>query len=157
MERVGLHLTILFLTLWVSLSVSALDWNWDYEIEGKGTGVQGTYLVKVTVISKKAMMDDATFERCAIHGVLFRGFESKEYRQQQKPMAKDVDKDHRHKAYFEFFFNKDFRLFANIVDGSKQLRMKNKKYHITATIVVYKDILRHKLEDDGIIKRFDDI
>lgn len=157
MRRVGQYLTILFLALLASTSAYAADWKWDYEIEGEGTGVQDTYLVKVTVISKKATVDDATLRKCAIHGVLFRGFESKEYRQQQKPMAKDADKDQQYKAYFEDFFNKDLKPFASVVDDSRQLRMKNKKYHVSATIVVNKETLRHRLEDDGIIKRLNDI
>jgi hypothetical protein len=34
--------------------------------------------------------------------------------------------------------------------------MKDKKYHITVTIQVFKEKLRQQLEDDGIIKRLND-
>ena len=156
MKRTLLYQAILYIMLLTSTTVSAADWKWDYEIEGAGTGVQDTYLINITVISKKPAVDDDTFRRCAIHGVLFRGFESKQFRQKQKPMIGDTNVEQAHKEYFDTFFNGDLTSFAQIVDGSRQMRMKDKKYHITVTIQVFKEKLRQQLQDDGIIKRLND-
>lgn len=150
------RLTALSFAFIAVLSTPASNWKWDYEIEGAGTGVQDTYLIKTTVVSKKPTLDDVVFLRCAIHGVLFRGFESKQYRQSQKPIIKDEQTEQDHKDYLDSFFNGDLTSFAQIVDGTRTMMMKDKKYHITLTIQVYKELLRHKLEDDGIIKRLND-
>lgn len=130
--------------------------KWTYEIEGAGTGVQTTYLVKVTVVSKKPAVDDETFVECAVHGVLFRGFESKDYRQKQRPMVGNLMVEQDNKEYFDAFFDGNLTQFAQIVDGSRQIRKKEKRYYITATIQVFKEELRHKLENDGIVKRIND-
>lgn len=142
--------------LLTSTMVSAADWKWDYEIEGAGTGVQETYLVNVTVVSKKPSLDDETFMRCAIHGVLFRGFESEQFRQKQKPMIEEAQTEQDQKAFFDEFFNGDLAPFSEIVEGSRRMRMKDKKYHITVTIQIFKEKLRRQLEDSGIIKRLND-
>ena len=50
-------LLLTLVMLFAAFSISAKDDKVEpltYEIEGAGTGVQGTYLVKVTVISKKS-------------------------------------------------------------------------------------------------------
>ncbi|MBS7396611.1 MAG: hypothetical protein KIG35_08035, partial [Prevotellamassilia sp.] len=46
----------------------------EYDITSAGSGVQGTYLVKVYVNSKKKDLVDADLKYAAVHGVLFRGF-----------------------------------------------------------------------------------
>ena len=55
------YATIALLSLLLPISAIAADnGNLSYEIEGAGTGMQGTYLVKVTVISKKKKVDKKT-------------------------------------------------------------------------------------------------
>lgn len=48
-----------------------------YDIEGVETGLQGTYLVKVYVYTKKSSVTTEEFKFAAVHGVIFRGFERK--------------------------------------------------------------------------------
>ena len=62
----------------------------DYNIEGAGTGTQGTYLVKVTVITKDKKVSDDAIKRAAVHGVLFRGFTDTTVRRTQKPLAGSI-------------------------------------------------------------------
>lgn len=67
-------MTILF--VFICIGAYAGDDLLKYEIEGEGVGVQGTYLVKVTVIQKKSKLDIDVIKKCAVHGVLFKGFSS---------------------------------------------------------------------------------
>ena len=62
-------MTILF--VFICIGAYAGDDLLKYEIEGEGVGVQGTYLVKVTVIQKKSKLDIDVIKKCAVHGVLY--------------------------------------------------------------------------------------
>ena len=79
-------MTILF--VFICIGAYAGDDLLKYEIEGEGVGVQGTYLVKVTVIQKKSKLDIDVIKKCAVHGVLFKGFSSQTSRTRQKPLNK---------------------------------------------------------------------
>ncbi len=125
-----------------------------YEIIGAGTGVQGTYLVNVTVISKKKNPDDNLIKRVAVHGVLFKGFSSKEYRQMQKPLAGSASNEAQHADFYKGFFSESGNAanYASIIDGSRKVVKSGKKYRITVTLSVNKDELRSYLESLGIMK-----
>ncbi len=56
-------MTILF--VFICIGAYAGDDLLKYEIEGEGVGVQGTYLVKVTVIQKKSKLDIDVIKKCA--------------------------------------------------------------------------------------------
>ena len=66
-------ITLFLCFLFSAITVSAGD-VLNYEIEGAGVGTQGTYLVKVWVVSKKNKPNLNLIKKCAVHGVLFRGF-----------------------------------------------------------------------------------
>ena len=70
------------------------------EIEGEGVGAQGTYLVKVTVIQKKSKLDADVIKKCAVHGVLFKGFSSQTSRTRQKPLAGSMVVEQQHSGLF---------------------------------------------------------
>lgn len=78
-------MTVLF--VFICIGAHADDAPLKYEIEGEGVGAQGTYLVKVTVIQKKSKLDADVIKKCAVHGVLFKGFSSQTSRTRQKPLA----------------------------------------------------------------------
>lgn len=126
----------------------------DYQIEGAGTGSQGTYLVRVSVLTKKSKVLDDEIGRCAVHGVLFRGFANKEARQQQKPLAGSPMVEQQNKSFFEDFFGKanTYVNYYQIVSGSRQVVKVGKQYKVTGTVTVAKDQLRKDLQDAGIIK-----
>lgn len=124
----------------------------NYEIEGAGTGVQGAYLVKVTVTSKKTSITDDEIGRCAVHGVLFRGFSSKEHRQMQKPLAGTALNEQQHRDFYDDFFKSAYKSYVQTVSGSRQVLKAGKEYRITATVSVAKEQLHRDLESAGIIK-----
>lgn len=131
----------------------------DYTLEGNGTGAQGTYLVKVSIISKDKKPLTALLSRCAVHGVLFRGFSSKEMRQAQKPLAGSAAAEAAHADYFKKFFEDDgpAKSYAEEVAGSRSVVKEGKRYRVTAVMTVNKEQLRKDLEDAGVIKGLNSI
>lgn len=125
----------------------------EYELVGDGIGKQGTYLVKVTIITKKNNPNDNLLKLSAVHGILFRGF-SNSKGNHQKPLtggpaseSQDID------FYRDFFSNKgSAKDFANLIDGSRSVVRSGKKYRVSATLSVNKDALRKYLEDAGVLK-----
>ncbi|MBR5332790.1 MAG: hypothetical protein IKV32_05815 [Muribaculaceae bacterium] len=149
---------LLLMTLFFSLSIfSVKGENYtgvDYEIEGAGVGAQGTYLVKVTVISKKSKVQNAQIARCAVHGVLFRGFANKELRQNQKPLAGGPASEAQHADFYKEFFaeNGMSKNYVSAVNGSQKVIKSGKEYKISAIVSVNKDQLVSDLKAAGVIK-----
>lgn len=125
-----------------------------YKIEGAGTGVQGTYLLRVTVTAKKAndVTDDALM-RGALHGVLFRGFNSQQNRQNQRPMAGNAMAEQQYKDFYTDFFHDDFRNYAYTSSESRTVMKVGKTYEVSALVTVSKDQLRSYLESQGVLKK----
>ena len=60
-----------------------------YQVEATGaTGAQGTYVVKTWVVTKNKKISDAEIGKCAVHGVLFKGFSNAKTRQHQKRVSR---------------------------------------------------------------------
>ena len=59
-----------------------------YEINCAGSGTQGYYIVKVkATVEKKGDISEALLKRCAVHGVLFRGYGPGQGCTSQPPMT----------------------------------------------------------------------
>lgn len=150
----------LFLCLMVcSLACMADDKLPEYALEGAGTGAQGSYLIKISLISKDKKPDDSKLLRAAVHGVLFKGFNNKELRQHQKPLAGSPAVEAQHPDYFNSFFADGgaYTNYADVVSGSRQVMKTGKKYRVTVTVTVYKDQLRKDLESAGVLKGLNSI
>ena len=131
MKFVGrIIMTILF--VFICIGAYAGDDLLKYEIEGEGVGVQGTYLVKVTVIQKKSKLDIDVIKKCAVHGVLFKGFSSQTSRTRQKPLAGSMVVEQQHQDYFDVFFQKggSYINFANMI---------GENLSVTNNVVIMKD------------------
>ena len=128
----------------------------EYDITSAGSGVQGTYLVKVYVNSKKKYLVDADLKYAAVHGVLFRGFSGSNGKPGQRPLAGSATVESQHADYFNAFFNKEkaYLRYADVVVGSyERMKMASKKcYKIGAVVQVQKDQLRKDLEKAGVIR-----
>lgn len=127
----------------------------EYEIVGAGSGTQGTYLVKVYVISKKNKPDADLLKKCAVHGVLFRGFAGTNSRMRQKALAGGPLAEQQHSDFFGPFFSDDgaYRNYADMVTSQYEVvKVAKKQYRIGTTISVQKDQLRKDLEQAGVIK-----
>lgn len=126
----------------------------EYQIEGAGTGAQGTYLVNVWAMSKDARMTEAELARCAVHGVLFRGFSNPEIRQSQKPLATDASAEATFADFFSRFFADGgaYLKYVEVVQQSRKVLKNGKQYKVSSTVTVNKEQLRKDLEAAGIIK-----
>lgn len=145
------RILMMILSVCVCLGVSAND-PLKYEIEGAGVGEQGTYLVKVTVIQKKNKLDADLAKKCAVHGVLFRGFTGERVR--QKPLAGSAVAEQQHQDYFDIFFGKGgaYLGFANIVGENVSVVKMGKQYRVSTVVSVAKEALYQELVSAGIIK-----
>ena len=145
-------MTILF--VFICIGAYAGDDLLKYEIEGEGVGVQGTYLVKVTVIQKKSKLDIDVIKKCAVHGVLFKGFSSQTSRTRQKPLAGSIVVEQQHQDYFDVFFQKggSYINFANMIGENLSVVKMGKQYRISAVVSVAKDALYQELVSAGVIK-----
>lgn len=130
------------------------DQTLSYDIEGAGTGAQGTYMVKVTVIGKNKKPAEELIKRCAVHGVLFRGFANKELRQNQKPLAGSAANEAQHTDFYKDFFaeNGTATAYAQIVTGSRQVVKAGKEYRVSDVVIVNKDQLLKDLQSAGVVR-----
>lgn len=145
----------LFLFLLLQTIGAYADNVLNYEIVGAGVGTQGTYLVKVWVVSKKNKPNLNLIKKCAVHGVLFRGFVNEDKRGGQKPLAGNSSVEQSNKSYFEKFFQDEgfYRNYVTMVSDSYEIvKTKKKEYRIGATLSVSSDQLRKQLTNDGIIR-----
>lgn len=144
------HITFLLLLL-VTLTASAGDI--DYQIAGAGSGTQGTYLVSVSIVSKKGTVKDDDFKYGAVHGVIFRGFTGAERQPSQRPMAPATAESERAEFFKPFFDEGAYANYASVVPGSyTRTKLSKGGYRVTATLSVQKDELRHALERAGAIR-----
>jgi hypothetical protein len=152
-------LLLFFVCIFGCIVSANADNQLEYEIEGNGNGVQGTYLVKVSLLSKKNNPNSSELARCAVHGVLFRGFSNPEQHQTQKPLAGSAAVEAQHADYFNQFFADGgaFQKYVAEVSGSRHVVKVGKQYRVTATVTVNKDLLRKDLEDAGVLKGLNSI
>ena len=126
-----------------------------YQIEGTGTtAAQGTYNVRTTVVTKNKKISDVLIAKCAVHGVLFKGFANEQARQHQKPLAGSPMVEKEHADFFEAFFqdNGCYMSYAQMVSSSRSVVKAGKEYKVSAIVTVAKEQLRKDLEAQKILK-----
>lgn len=150
----------LFLFLLLQLVVSAFAYDLpEYEIRGAGiTGAQGTYVVDITVTAGKKMTDEV-LKQCAIHGVLFKGFNNVTTRQSQKPLAGSASVEASHPEFFASFFSEGGAAlnYADEIPNTRKTVKVDKKKKVSATIVVNKEQLLKDLQEAGVVKGLNSI
>lgn len=157
MKRTKYLLVLLLLMLFAVCTVTMAKGGGykqlQYDIQAAGSGVQGTYLVKVAVYSKKKVSDDDII-RAAIHGVLFKGVVGTERIPTQRPLAGKATVENEHAEFFEEFFaeNGNYKNFASIVPNSYTHVKAAKGKKEGATVSVMKDELRRALEDANVVR-----
>lgn len=152
MKVFKLFFLLLFLCSTTTLFASGVL---NYEIVGAGVGTQGTYLVKVWVVSKKNKPDINLIKKCAVHGVLFRGFVNEDKRGGQKALTGSPTVEQDNEAYFKKFFEDEggYRNYVTMVsDNYEVVKTKKKEYRIGSTLTISSEQLRKQLVNDGIIR-----
>lgn len=131
----------------------------EYQIEGAGTGTQGTYLINITALTNDSRLNDSELAKCAVHGVIFRGFSNSELRQAQKPIATDAGAEAANADFFKKFFADGgaYLKYVATVNQSRKVIKSGKKYKISSAVTVNKEQLRKDLEAAGVIRSLNSI
>lgn len=131
---------------------------WRYEIEAVSTGTEGSYLIKVWSYSKKPVLAIEQAKKNAVHGIVFKGFASKQRVSGQKALANDPNIEVEQQEFFKSFFadGGNYMRFVQLTnDGSiaAEDRLKvGKEYKIGVIVSVNVSSLRKNLEDAGVIR-----
>ena len=144
-----------------TLCLSARAQSADYNISCGGQGKDGAYLVRVETVVKKVALGEDELKRCAVHGVLFRGFTGDASGcTSHKPLLRDGSAETTHAEFFAEFFadGGPYTRFVSTVEASFQsVKLKKKRYEVSALMLVDKEALLHALEDAGVVKGFSDL
>lgn len=125
--------------------------NYTIENAGRPAG-QGSYMVKVTVTTKDKKLSDQEIGKCAVHGVLFKGFSGANYHT-EKPLAKSASVEAEHQEYFDSFFSSTRpSTYVNALPSTRQVTKSGKYYVISEVVEVQKDLLRKDLQQAGILR-----
>lgn len=132
------------------------DNPFNYEISCAGSGTQGYSLVRVKafVDSKKEIGEDV-LKRCAVHGVLFRGYGGGQGCVSQPPLAGSAMVEQQYSDFFQPFFQRGggYDTYCSVVDGSMQTVKQGKQYVVIGVVNVAKSQLRKDLEQAGVVKK----
>lgn len=129
---------------------------WRYEIEPVTTGVQGSVVLKVWSFSKKTNIAAEQSKKNAVHGVIFKGFPTKDRVTGRKPL---VTNPAEHEAFFEKFFadGGEYMRFVALtnsgdVGGGDVMKVSKKEYKVGVTVTISYNDLRKYLEDQGVVR-----
>jgi hypothetical protein len=132
--------------------------EWRYELEPVQTGSQGTYLIKVWSYSKKPNVAIEQAKKNAVHGIIFRGFSTKDRVEGKPSLTNNPNLEMEKQEFFTDFFadGGKYLKFVNITsDGSvaaEDLIKIGKEYKIGVIVSINVGALRKDLESAGIIK-----
>lgn len=126
---------------------------YNYEITCAGNGEYGHYLVTISayVIKKKEINHDIA-KKCAIHGVLYKGFTGNAGCHSQKAILASPITEEQQKYILSLIENK-FNSYASSVDEMIKVLKVGKRYKVTSVIEVNTGQLRKDLEKAGIIRK----
>ena len=131
----------------------------EVSIHGEGVGNGGRPLLTVTCSAKKAdKVTEDDIRRCAVRGVLFRGYADKSNTNSfdastSHPALVGADKESAYADYFNDFFNSGAaNSYVDIIDDTRKVMKAGKVFHVSQTVQVNVPDLRKKLEKDGIVR-----
>lgn len=157
MEKIFLTRLLFFMafvfTFTVTFAKDKEENNLEYSIKSSGSGQQGYWIVEVTAfVEKKKDINSAIILKCAVHGALFKGVSQGEGGTAQKPIC-GASAESQNADFFNAFFQKDYKNFAEMVAGSLSTAKVNKGYEVTATVNIAKDNLRKAMEQAGVVRK----
>jgi hypothetical protein len=117
------------------------DGNYIVEVQSTGRNIEKA--------SESALMD-------AVKGILFEGISGSSINriQNQKPLVQDATVRLGKQDYFQHFFNSgDYRLYVEAIPNVPPRVVKvGGGYKVKVSVILKKQLLRRRLEKDGIIK-----
>jgi len=155
---------VILLTFFLSIALltEAKDKNEEetlnYQIEGAGQQGQRS-LVKVTIVAKKKNnVNEDLLAKCAVHGVLFRGYTDTtasgygDSASHPSIMGSPMS-EHQHADFFKpFFLNADYMGYVHFIEDSRQSTKVGKQYKVSAVVSVATVQLKKDLKKAGILK-----
>ena len=131
-----------------------------YTITGEGVGTGQTVTVEVEINQKNKKFDPEVFARCAVHGVLFRGYNIAQDKKSQEfglvaatiPGMTDSDKEKQYADYFNNFWEETYSNYAQVLYETRENLKMGDKWRVKVKVTVFKENLRRELEKVGIIK-----
>lgn len=149
------HLCLIFLlTLTTTLSNAKDNVILNYEIVCAGNATVGNYLVKITAIANKKKDVNMEFvKKCAVHGVLYKGFTGIGGCTSQKALLDNSTHAEEYSKVLNSFVYDRYSDFAISLDNSMEVVKSGKKFRVCAIITVAKDKLRKELEKAGVIRK----
>lgn len=163
----SLHVTLIFLAFFTLPHLSMAQGKkkankqttqWRYEIEAVGTGTQGSYQIKTWTYSKNAKTATHQAKKNAVHGIVFKGFPSKDGVAGQRALAQNPNIEQEKAEFFDDFFKDGgkYQKYVSLANhgaiGAGDRIKIGKEYKIGVIVSVNVAALRKDLEDAGIIK-----
>ena len=143
-----------FFSLFIALSSVAIakeKGQLMYDITCAGNAM-GYYIVEVSAyVSKKGEISYDIVKKCALHGILFKGFSGKDGCHSQKPLLRDCDENQL--TLINELISSDYGKYTESVGVPLKVIKQKKRYKVTAIIQVAKDLLRKDLEKSGVIRK----
>ena len=127
----------------------------DYSMECIGMTNNDDYIVNVTATAKTLEAARGKAMEYAVQSVLFKGFEANgNGNRKQKPIVTDTAVIANNTEYFaNLLTSPEYSKYAETLNNTPVAPVKVKGgFRVTQTIIVHKDALRKRLENDGIIK-----
>lgn len=136
--------------------------EWKYDIECVNTGKKGSKLIKVWSYSKKKKYATSQAMKNAVHGILFKGFSGGGRSCTAfKPLITNQMTKKEYDKFFDDFFKDgkyggEYSKYVtaandgNVAPGDV-LKVNRKTYKIGIIVNVLTDLLRKRLEEEGII------
>ena len=144
-----------FLYLFVALSSISLAkerGQLEYEISCAGNAEAGYYIVEVSAyVSKKGEIGADIVKKCALHGVLFKGFSGSGGCHSQKQMLTNFNESHS--ALINNLVTSEYGKYTETIGIPLKVIKQSKRYKVTTVILVAKDLLRKDLEEWGVVKK----
>lgn len=127
------------------------------EIVCAGTGVEGTYIVRVSVIVKQRNALQEVLKKWGVYGIIFNGVTAGGRGCLAQPaLQKDKGSWQEKNDFWTAFFSEEkgrYRKFATLVGEEFQVvRLPSKRYKITAVLSIAKDRLWNYLKEEGLVR-----
>lgn len=122
-----------------------------YEISCAGNS-DGYYIVEVSayVHTKREISEDVV-KKCALHGILFKGFSGKDGCHSQRQMLANYNREHS--TLIDKLIFKEYGKYTETIGIPLKVVKQSKRYKITTIVQVSKNLLRRDLEKAGIIRK----
>lgn len=131
----------------------------EVSISGEGVGNGGRPVLIVTCAAKKPdKVTDDDLRRCAVRGILFRGYADKSNTSAfdastSHPALVGADAESMHADYYgDFFASGAANSYVDILPDTRKVMKSGKIYHVSQKVQVDVPSLRKKLEKDGMLR-----